>query len=218
MAGTAATAALKGPPRPRLGWCLPRPIQNFGVRLLAQQLWCWGRDIERSQGNLLLQTGFEQHRYRGDEERSTCYRLDDGQTHICLWGFGLFYGHRSLGGLFLNRFDFCPQWSPVESLAASIHQTADLPSFGRPSGLQQWQQALQLWTSLQDWIAGYEKSVCADHGNAYRRKCVRSWMQPYVRADRMASAWRFLSRRDWEQPDQPVSHTFRRFLISAQTS
>lgn len=93
------------------GWCLPRTVQNFGLKLTAQQLWCWGQDIERRDGNLLVQYGMTQQRYTGRDERSTCYRLDDGQTAICLWGFGLFFGLRDVGGLYLGRFDFRPQWT-----------------------------------------------------------------------------------------------------------
>ena len=29
------------------------------ARLLSQQVWCWGRDIERPDGNWLMEVGFE---------------------------------------------------------------------------------------------------------------------------------------------------------------
>ena len=29
---------------------------------MEQQLWCWGRDVERPEGNLLMAYGFERHR------------------------------------------------------------------------------------------------------------------------------------------------------------
>ena len=32
---------------------------SFGVALLSQQIWCWGRDILRAQGNWLIEQGFE---------------------------------------------------------------------------------------------------------------------------------------------------------------
>lgn len=195
------------------GWCMPRPVRNFGLKLTAQQLWCWGRDIEYPHGNLLMQFGFERHRHRGIDEQSTCYRLDDGKLHVCLWGFGLFFGRRELGGLYLGRFDFCPKWSPVESLSLSIHETADLPTFARPRGGAQWQHAHQLWKSLLWWIARYERRVRATAGAEYRQECVETWLRPFVRADQMAPAWQFLSRRDWEQESQSVSQSLRKFTI-----
>ena len=204
--------------RSGLGWCLPRTIRNFGLQLTAQQLWCWGRDIEYPDGNLLMEFGFEQQRYRGKPERSTCYRLDDAGLHVCMWGFGMFFGRRDLGGLYLGRFDFCPTWAPVESLSQTIHQTADLPAFTRPSGREQWQRARKLWKSLLHWIASYERWVRATAGIEYRHECVASWLKPFVRADRMSPAWQFLSRRQWEQTDQPLSQALRKYTIRAAAS
>ena len=43
------------------------------------------------------------------DDRSTCYRLDQDQLHVSLWGFGMFFGRRELGGLYLDRFDFRPR-------------------------------------------------------------------------------------------------------------
>ncbi len=109
------------------GWCMPRPVRRFGGRLMEQQVWCWGRDVEYPDGNLLMQYGFERHRDSDTADRSTCYRLDHDDLHICLWGFGMFFGSRELGGLYLDRFDFCPTWAPVESLSSQIHWPDELP-------------------------------------------------------------------------------------------
>lgn len=180
---------------------------------MEQQLWCWGRDVEFPDGNLLMQFGFERHRYRGSDDRSTCYRLDREEHHVCMWGFGMFFGRRDLGGLYLGRFDFRPGWAPVESLSLAIHRSSELPAFARPRGRAQWQQAHQLWESLMQWIAGYERWVRSTAGIAYRRECVDTWLRPFVRADRIAPAWRFLGRRDWEQQAPPVSQTLKRYTI-----
>jgi len=132
-----------------------------------------------------------------------------------MWGFGVFFGRRDLGGLYLGRFDFSPKWAPVESLSLSIHSSADLPKFVRPRGRAQWQCARKLWKSLCQWIASYERWVRAAEGVGYRRECVESWMRPFARADRMAAAWQFLSRRNWERDNQPVSQALRKYTIAA---
>lgn len=190
---------------------MPRTVRRFGGRLLAQQLWCWGRDIEFPEGNLLMRFGFERHRDHEMEDRSTCYRLDREELHVCMWGWGMFFGHRDLGGLFLDRFDFRPTWAPVESISLAIHWPDELPVFSRPQGRSQWRRARKLWKSLLLWIADYEKWVRDTVGIAYRRECVESWLRPFVRADRIAAAWRFLSRRGWEQRDQPISEALARY-------
>ncbi len=206
------------PTRKGQGWCMPRTVRTFGAKLLAQQLWCWGRDIEYSNGNLLMRFGFERHRDRETEDRSTCYRLDRERLHVSLWGFGMFFGRRELGGLFLDRFGFCPDWAPIESLALAIHWPDELPVFARPHGQEQWRRARELWESMLLWIADYEKWVFDTAGIAYRRACVASWLRPFVRADRMSTAWRFLSRRGWEQQDQPLQQILKQYTLSAERS
>ena len=83
------------------GWCMPRQILRFGDQLMQQQLWCWGRDVERAEGNLLMEFGFERHRDCAIDPQSTCYRLDCDELHVSLWGFGMFFGRRDLGGCLL---------------------------------------------------------------------------------------------------------------------
>ncbi|MCR9201384.1 MAG: hypothetical protein NXI04_22295 [Planctomycetaceae bacterium] len=214
---TARSSGRKGPAgnRSGQGWCLPRTVQNFGLKLTAQQLWCWGQDIERRDGNLLMQYGMTQQRYAGRDERSTCYRLDDGQTVVCLWGFGLFFGQQDVGGLYLGRFDFCPQWTDTAALSQAVHRSADLPTLGRPRGRQQWESAHRLWRNLQLWIADYELWVRGEAGAVWRQACVKSWMRPFVRCGQMAAAWRFLARRGWQQRDQRLSQTLGRYMLPA---
>lgn len=202
--------------RTRQGWCMPQPVRRFGGKLMEQQLWCWGRDIEHPDENLLMGFGFERHRDCSTDDRSTCYRLDQDQLHVSLWGFGMFFGQRELGGLYLNRFDFCPQWAPVESLSLAIHWPDELPVFTRPRGRPQWQRARELWKSCLLWIANYETRVRSTVGLAYRRECVDDWLRPFVRAEKMAAAWRFLGRQGWEHQNQPLSLALKQFTISAE--
>ena len=183
---------------------------------MDQQLWCWGQDIERVDDNLLIRFGFERHRDCETEDRSSCYRLDQDCLHVSLWGFGIFFGRRELGGLFLDRSDFCPNWAPIESLSLAIHWPDELPVFARPHGRQQWRRARELWESMLLWIADYEKWVVDAEGIEYRHECVESWLRPFVGADRISTAWRFLSRRGWEQQDQPLQQILRRFTLLAE--
>lgn len=195
------------------GWCMPRPVRRFGGRLMEQQVWCWGRDVECSDGNLLVRYGFERHRDNNTSERSTCYRLDQDDLHLCLWGFGMFFGSRELGGLYLNRFDFCPIWAPIESLSLNIHWPNELPIFARPRGRSQWQRARQLRKLSLFWIAGYESWVRANVGLAYRRQCVATWLRPFVRAEKKVAAWRYLGRQRWENEESSLTQTLEQYTL-----
>ncbi len=195
------------------GWCMPPTVRGFGSKLLAQELWCIGKDIEYPDDNLLMRYGFERHRDCETWERSTCYRLDQDQLHVTLWGFGMFFGKRDLGGLFLGRLKFCPDWAPIESLSLSIHWPEDLPQFARPHGKAQWQSARELWACMLMWIAKYERWIVETAGIEYRQQCVTSWLRPFVHADRMAEAWQFLSDRGWEEKDRPLQQSLKRYTL-----
>ena len=196
------------------GWCMPQQVLRFGGRLMEQQLWCWGRDVERPEGNLVMAYGFERHRDCAIDPQSTCYRLDRDELHVSLWGFGMFFGRRDLGGLYVSRFDFRPGWAPIESLAEGIHWPEELPVFARPHGRLQWQRARALWSGLLSWIAGYEEWVQQKVGADYRCESVDTWLRPFVRAEKMASAWDFLSKEDWNHSNKPLSQMFKRYTFS----
>jgi len=197
------------------GWCIPQTVHRFGDKLMSQQVWCWGRDVQCPKGNLLMQYGFERHRDNDEADSSTCYRWDQDDLHVCLWGFGMFFGSRKLGGLYLDRFDFCPAWAPVESLSLDIHWPDELPVFARPRGAAQWQRARKLWKQSLLWIAGYETWVRKSVGIRYRRHCVDTWLRPFVRPEKKVAAWRFLSRQDWQQPLQPLGQTLQQYTFSS---
>jgi len=196
------------------GWCVPRSVRAFGDRLMSQQVWCWGRDVECPAGNLLLQFGFKRYRDTDTADRSTCYRLDQEKLHVCLWGFGMFFGSRELGGLYLNRFEFTPSWAPVESISLEVHWPDELPVFSRPRGPSQWLRARKLWKQSLRWIAEYETWIRKTAGLRYRRNCVGTWLQPVVRAEKKAAAWRFLSRQNWQQQSLPLKQALEQFTLS----
>ncbi|HWL07596.1 MAG TPA: hypothetical protein VNQ76_04265 [Planctomicrobium sp.] len=182
------------------GWCYPRPVQRLAERLLTQQIWCFGQDIKSPHGNLLIEYGFQRHRGNSSQRAgSTCYRYDDEHRHINLWGFGLFYGERKLGGLYLGRFKFQPQWACVESLAQGIHWPEKLPAFSRPGQADEWRRAHQLCRRMLNWIADYEAWVIRHSGMDYRRTCLNEWPRRACDAGQIAACWRFLSRRSWEE-------------------
>ena len=82
-------------------------IRKIGTMLFDQQLWCWGQDIRRAEGNALLAYGFTKHRPPEGKHGSTAYEWrSSGRNRVVLWGFGFFYGDGDRGGLFLQRYKF----------------------------------------------------------------------------------------------------------------
>ena len=68
-------------------------VRKTGTLLLDQQLWCWGQDIRRVDGNALLAYGFTRHRPPEGEHGSPAYEWrGSGRSRVILWGFGFFYG------------------------------------------------------------------------------------------------------------------------------
>ena len=71
------------------------------VKLLSQQVWCWGRDIERIEGNWLMEIGFERSEptFRC-ENCDSIYSLElSNGKRVILRAFGVFsvsYTHLTL--------------------------------------------------------------------------------------------------------------------------
>ncbi len=181
------------------GWRYPRPVQRFATKLLTQQFWCLGQDVLSPHGNLLMEYGFSRHRgSAGKRAKSTYYTLEEGELRIALWAFGAVFAERSHGGIFLDRFNFKPGWSSVDSLPYGVHSPEQLPRFPPPASNTEWQSAHRLCQSMLEWFASYETWVAKRYGLEYRQKCVEKWSRPVANADQIADAWTFLSRRSWE--------------------
>lgn len=70
-----------------------------GAELMHQQCWCWGQDVRRPEGNLLLENGFERTRAPEDVSGSFRYWLERNGTRLALWGFGVGCHARRVSGV-----------------------------------------------------------------------------------------------------------------------
>jgi len=183
------------------GWRYPRPVQSFASRLLTQQFWCLGQDVVSPFGNLLMAYGFARHPGpAGQRSQSTCYMLEQDQLQIALWAFGAVFARRSDGGLFLDRFNFKPCWTGVDTLPSGVHSPEQLPRFSRPERTVEWRSADRLGRSMLGWFTAYELWISERYGLRYRQQCVEKWSRPVVSGDQMAEAWAFLGNRCWDDP------------------
>lgn len=173
-------------------------LMTSAVGLLSQQVWCWGRDILRPEGNWLLEVGFDRIKPPADRhELASVYslRLPRGRC-VILRGFGAFYGDRRLGGVFLPRYDFQPLYTEQATLENPPWSDADLLDFDAPTGGQR-RCCATLVLGLIDWIRAYEVSIVELLGMEYRRATLVDWgkgKRPAFPAEVMASAWRLLGQ------------------------
>ncbi len=169
---------------------------KHAVGLLSQQIWCWGRDILRPEGNWLIDIGFD--RKEPPDKRQECasvYSLELPRGRcLVLRGFGVFYGDQQHGGVFLPRYEFFPKYTTKATLESPPWSDVDLPALSSPTDSQQ-TSCKALASDLIDWIRAYEMNIVEVLGADYRRATLLDWengKRLSVPAEEMASAWQQL--------------------------
>jgi hypothetical protein len=172
--------------QPQQHLAVPSEVRRRGAPLLNQQCWCWGWDIRRAEGNLLIEYGFARHRVPEGVRGSSMYerQLDHGRL-VVLWGFGLFYGDPALGGLFLRREGFNPQCTGWSALQNPIWEVEKMAAHA-PATADGWRCLNALTAAALRWIADYEQWVGNTLGNDYRATCVAHWRKKPISAGEMS--------------------------------
>ncbi len=167
------------------------------LTLLSQQIWCWGRDIERSEGNWLMECGFECIPAPEDDEYAANHyelSLPKGQT-IVLRGFGVFFGDPRHGGIFLPRYEFTPMFTPLSTLDRPLFSADDLPDLTRPNADQR-SGCLSMLSDALAWIVEYERTVVDRLGLGYREQTLLTWdngERTVIPADAIVPSWEALA-------------------------
>ena len=146
------------------------------VTLFSQQIWCWGRDIERSEGNWLMECGFEfTPAPEDDEYAANHYELSlPNDQRIVLRGFGVFFGDARHGGIYLPRYEFMPMFTLLSTLDRPLFSADDLPPLARPKEDQRPGCVAMLRDALA-WIIEYERTVVDRLGLEYRERTLLTW-------------------------------------------
>lgn len=171
--------------------------RSGAIALLSQQIWCWGQDVQRPEGNWLLEIGFQ--REKPPENRKECssvYTLAiNDRIRLVLRGFGVYLGDDRRGGLFIERFGFTPKYSIHPRLECPPWSDRDMPVFRCPTAQQRDEVAMML-LELIDWIRQYECDIVSHLGIDYRRDSLVKWnngKRQTIPAEQMATSWRKLS-------------------------
>ena len=175
-------------------------------RLLSQQVWCWGQDIERSEGNWLMEIGFDRI-----EPEFKCDHCDSIYTlelpsgkRVMLRAFGVFYGNDQKEGIYLPRYDFLPKYSRRLNIKNPPWEKKDLPKLNFPNNLEV-SNCTFLVSELVNWIRTYEENVVNILGLDYRKSTLLEWIKIrglVIPAEDMVSEWKFLETQISE--DSPL--------------
>ena len=167
------------------------------VTLFSQQIWCWGRDIERSEGNWLIECGFECIPAPEDDEyAANHYELSlPNDQRIVLRGFGVFFGDARHGGIYLPRYEFTPMFTPLSTLDCPLFSADDLPPLARPNDDQRL-GCISMLTDALAWIVEYERTVVDRLGLEYREGTLLTWdngERTVIPAEAIVPSWEALA-------------------------
>lgn len=167
-----------------IGW------RRWLTQLFDQQMWCFGCDIVRPEGNLLLQLGMCRYAAPNDTSGSTMYtaKIDD-EGAVFLWGFGVLLTIPHHGGLFLRRFDFAPRFCARDD-GFGIHHPDQLGPLRWPVKASEWICWREQVARLTRWFGRYEHWIAETYGHAYRKQCLHArGSNSLVPAEQMAKEW-----------------------------
>lgn len=170
--------------------CIATETRRLGRRLFNQQLWLWGQDIRRPEGNALITYGFERIRPPERLKAGNVYRVALGEGgELSLWGFGLYYRNAAVGGIFMPRFTFVPQVTSCTAPPDGVWSAAQLSGCRPPRDAAQWTLARSLFLPVLRWIVDYERWIVTLRGPQYRCDCVAPWPHQPIAAERIIAEW-----------------------------
>lgn len=154
---------------------LPVELSRCGAALLDQQMWCWGCDVRRAEGNLLLAYGAEK-RPSPDPRYHSAYSfcLHTGAV-LNLWGWGVWMAQEGYGSLFLSRSHFRACYTAQVHLLPDAWHVCDLPHTGAACHAGEQQAAYSLLADTMAWMGEYETWLSAQVPPDYRERVIASW-------------------------------------------
>lgn len=188
------------PNRARRWRNVPTQVRKRGTVLFDQQMWCWGQDIRRQEGNALVSYGFVRHRPIELEGKASVYSLEGLiDCRVMLGGFGMFYAEgypeQKQAGLFLGRFDFIPKLTYSSEVKPEEWKPGRLPWLHLPSTASDWARVRQLLPAALKWIIDYENWALHSLGYSYREACVAKWLRPVMSPQAALLEWEWLMQQ-----------------------
>jgi hypothetical protein len=174
---------------------LPPAMRKAGKELLDHQCWVFGKDVLNKENNLLIENGFTQ--VRCPQGGLTQYELRhglDGDSHVFLWGFGVFFGS-DREGIFLTRSAFTPFRTQGR---VELHTRDTHPFVEESSDMALLLKGIAWFAKYEDWIFG---KTCEQ----YRLETLEQFPRRTLQRDELALRWRALA--SWIAEDVQASPT-----------
>jgi hypothetical protein len=170
-----------------------RKAVNFGEKLLHHQLWFFGKDIWHTDGNLLIRYGFERFGVPDGKDGTNGYRLKiNDLQEIVLFGFGVFWGDKHSGGIFLKRYEFNPKMLRCSSLKLPIWKKESLPHRFLPLNDLDKIATAEMFKDFSEWLAGYENWIDENCCKSWRENCLDEWENARLSINRVRQGWKIL--------------------------
>ena len=145
------------------------------LKLFDLQMWCFGCDVKRGEGNLLLQSGFTRSRPLGEMGGSTHYeKIFDSDKSVHLWGFAVVISAGSIGSLCLRRYERVPTYLADKKIERDFWRPHELPKFKAPVSTIDIKRSQELLKICADQLLNYETKVAELVQPGYRRLCVET--------------------------------------------
>ena len=177
---------------------IPSQLQQTARMLMDQQMWCWGCDVRRSDGNLLSMYGADKRPSPNPRYRSAYTFKLEGQAVVNLWGWGLWIACPSLGSLFIERSRFKIYYTPEFIPIPDAWRKRDLPSIDFRGDGDELGYVRTLLIKALNWIGAYETWANTQVSSDYRERVLTKWPQKRcykgsIPAEEMAEQWFKLS-------------------------
>ena len=138
------------------------------------QMWCFGCDIKRKEGNLLLDFGFRKEFPAAIELGSSRYSLHIEECGcLYLWGFAALL-LCSADCLCLKRYEKSPRYGNSNSSPFVCWRPNDLPQLSFPKDHNQCDRATELLSRIAQLFLSYEEYVLKVTPPSYRKRCLVS--------------------------------------------
>ena len=140
-------------------WSFSGPFGRHFEALVKLQMWCFGYDIRRPEGNLLLRFGFERSKLPTGQYGSSYYSKVLDSTHTMhLWGFAMALERPGIG-LLVKRNERTPRVYEGARIEYPLWRPQDLPHGYTPREEASLFIAKELLSRLTAALSDYEQFV-----------------------------------------------------------
>jgi hypothetical protein len=179
---------------------IPANMRRSAIPLIDQQMWCWGCDARRAEGNLLMVYGAEKRPSPSTRYHSAYMFQASNAAVLTLWSWGIWVSHPDWGSLFVSRSRFRVRYTSEVIQTPDAWRSRDLPYMSGARDETEARYADILLATALEWMGNYEQWLCNHMGPEYRERIVDNWPQRKqhkggIPAAEMSTYWFDLSTR-----------------------